>query len=569
MSGTSIAVCIGGEAGQGLATIGQALGLALTRSGYHLHVSQTYESRIRGGHNTFALRTGDKPARAPTEGIDLLIALDAASFQHIPDLTENALICSDEALTGFDSPPPLPPGVQHLKVPTAELAGGKYLNTVMLGVAGALLGLDKDTLAACLDRFLGQRPPAVQAENRASLDRACAWVAGKQPAFAVLPPPPLPKNAAVMVHGNEAIALGAMAGGLKFCAFYPMSPSTSVPLTVASAAPRMGIVIEQAEDEIAAVNMALGASYAGAPAMTATSGGGLALMSEGISLAGVTELPLVIVVAMRPGPATGLPTRTEQADLDLVLYAGHGEFPRAILAPGTLEQCFDLTRRAFLLAETYQVPVFVLTDQYLTDSFRETAPFDLDAPSVVLPGPSDDTAYERYAITESGVSPRLLPGAGKALVVCDCHEHTPDGHISENLVLRPRMQKKRMDKLGGLLREAVSPDFQGPEAADVLLVCWGSTVGAAEEAAEVLQGQGRPAAVCHFSQVWPLRPDDFLPRFRSAGRVVMVEGNYTGQLERLIRSETGFVPHGHVRRYDGLQITANYILKHLKEDGHA
>ena len=569
MSGTSIAVCIGGEAGQGLATIGQALGLALTRSGYHLHVSQTYESRIRGGHNTFVLRTGDKPARAPTEPIDLLIALDAASFQHIPDLTESALICSDEALTGAVSLPPLPPGVQHFKVPAAELAGGKYLNTVMLGVAGALLGLDKDALAACLDRFLGQRPPAVQAENKAALDRAWVWVAGKKPAFARLPPPPLPKNAAIMVHGNEAIALGAMAGGLKFCSFYPMSPSTSVPLTVAAAAPRMGIVIEQAEDEIAAVNMALGASYAGAPAMTATSGGGLALMSEGISLAGVTELPLVIVVAMRPGPATGLPTRTEQADLDLVLYAGHGEFPRAILAPGTLEQCFDLTRRAFLLAETYQVPVFVLTDQYLTDSFRETAPFDLDAPSVVLPGPSDDTAYERYAITESGVSPRLLPGAGKALVVCDCHEHTPDGHISENLVLRPRMQKKRMDKLGGLLREAVSPDFQGPEAADVLLVCWGSTVGAAEEAAEVLQGQGRPAAVCHFSQVWPLRPDDFLPRFRSAGRVVMVEGNYTGQLERLIRSETGFVPHGHVRRYDGLQITANYILKHLKEDGHA
>ena len=560
MKGISVAVRIGGEAGQGLATIGQTLGLALTRCGYHLHVTQVYESRIRGGHNTFDLRAGNRPVRAPTESVDLLVALDAASFRHIPYLTEKALICADEALAAFA--PPLPPGVRHLAVPAAKLGGGKYLNTVLLGVAGALLGLDKDILAACLDRFLGKRPPAVQAENRAALDRARAWAVEAGADFVRLPAPSRPADSAIMLSGNDAIALGAMAGGLKFCSFYPMSPATSVPLTVAAAARRMGIVVEQAEDEIAAVNMALGASYAGAPAMTATSGGGLALMSEGISLAGVAELPVVIVVAMRPGPATGLPTRTEQADLDLVLYAGHGEFPRAILAPGTLEQCFDLSRRAFIQAEEHQVPVFVLTDQYLADSFRETAPFALDAPS-------NDTHYERYAITDSGVSPRLLPGAGKALVIADCHEHTPDGHISENLALRPRMQKKRMDKLNGLIRDVVPPDFQGPEAADILLVCWGSTVGAAEEAAELLRLQGKPASVCHFSQVWPLRPDDFLPRFRAAGRVVMVEGNYSGQMEKLIRLETGFSPHGHVRRYDGLPITARHILDTLKEDRHA
>lgn len=567
MSGTSVAVRIGGKAGQGLVTIGQALGLALTRNGYHLHVTQVYESRIRGGHNTFSLRTGDKPVRAPTESVDLLLALDEASFRHIPDLTENALICSAGEVSS--AIPPLPPGVRHLAVPAADLAGRRYLNTVMLGVAGTLLGLDRQILTDCLDRFLGKRPPDIQAENEAALARTCAWMADKKPDFAPLPPPSLPKNAAVMVDGNEAVALGAMAGGLKFCSFYPMSPATSIALTVASAARRMGIVLEQAEDEIAAVNMALGASYAGAPAMTATSGGGFALMCEGISLAGVAELPLVVVVAMRPGPATGLPTRTEQADLDLVVHAGHGEFARAVLAPASLEQCFNLTRRAFILAETYQTPIFVLTDQYLSDSFRETAPFDLDGPSVVLPGPSDDTAYERYAVTGSGVSPRLLPGAGKALVVCDCHEHTPDGQISENLALRPRMQEKRMDKLNGLLGEALPPAFQGPERADILLACWGSVAGAVDEAADVLRNQGKSVATCHFSQVWPLRPEDFLPRFQAAGRVIMVEGNYAGQLERLIRRETGFSLHGHVRRYDGLPITAMYIVKHLKEDGHA
>ena len=506
MSGTSIAVCIGGEAGQGLATIGQTLGLALTRSGYHLHVTQAYESRIRGGHNTFTVRTGDKPAHAPTESINLLIALDEASFQHIPDLVEGALLCS-----GDDMPaavPPLPPGVTHLKVPMAELAGGKYLNTVMLGVAGALLGLDREVLAASLDRFLGKRPPAVQAENKAVLGRALAWLAGEKPAFAALPSPPLPGSSSLMLHGNQAIALGALAGGLKFYSFYPMSPATSVSQAVAAAARRMGVVVEQAEDEIAAVNMALGASYAGAPAMTATSGGGFALMTEGISLAGVAELPLVVVLAMRPGPATGLPTRTEQADLELVQYAGHGEFARAILTPGTLGQCFDLTRRAIILAEAYQTPVFVLTDQYLADSFRDTPPFDLNAPSVVLPGPSDDVGYERYAITESGVSPRLLPGAGKALVISDCHEHTPDGHISENLALRPRMQDKRMAKLKGLAQEAVPPVFQGPETADVLLVCWGSSVGAVEEAAGCCAQRGN------------LLPPAISPRSGPCGRMI-------------------------------------------------
>ena len=274
-----------------------------------------------------------------------------------------------------------------------------------------------------------------------------------------------------MLNGNEAIALGAISAGLKFCAFYPMTPSTSIPLTLQAAADTMGLVVEQAEDEIAAINMAIGASFAGAPAMVATSGGGFALMVEGVSLAAMTETPVFIVVAQRPGPATGLPTRTEQGDLELVLHAGHGEFPRAIFAPGTIEECFHLTRQALFLAEKYQTPIFLLTDQFLADSYRAVTPFAVESLESVTVGSSPDKVtlpYQRYAITDSGVSPRLLPGVSEHLVVCDSDEHTSDGHITEDLTVRQQMVAKRLRKLQGLRTEVTPPEYLGDKNPEVL-----------------------------------------------------------------------------------------------------
>ena len=567
MGKTEMNVCIGGEAGQGLATIGQVLGKALVRKGYHLHVTQSYESRIRGGHNTFSLRTGTAPVAAPGEQVDLLIALDAPSLTlHTAGMAEGTLVLCDAAMPA--------PDVPHLQVPLAEMAKGTRRNTAMLGIAGCLLGLSEAELAGSLAHFLGKQPPAVIEENEAILAKATAWLATQQVKFTPLAPPSMPPNSNLMLHGNEAIALGALAAGLKFCSFYPMSPATTVPLAVAAAAKNMGVVVEQAEDEIAAINMAIGASYAGARAMTATSGGGFALMTEGVSLAGATETPIVIVIAMRPGPATGLPTRTEQGDLECVLYSGHGDFPRAILAPGSLQQCFDTATQAFTLAERHQSPVFILTDQYLADSYRSCPPFALTPPPPLADvleqqhkGMHNNPAYERFTITESGVSPRLLPGMGKALVRCDSDEHTPDGQLTEDLTVRVAMQDKRMRKLAGLEQEALAPTFTGPQAADLLLVCWGSTHGAVEEAAERLRSNGHTIAVCHFSQVYPLRQQDFLPQFTAADRVVMVEGNHTGQLAALIRRETDFAMHDLVLRYDGLPMTAQYIVDALQTNG--
>lgn len=563
MDRTTINICIGGEAGQGLATIGQVLGKALVRKGYHLHVTQVYESRIRGGHNTFSLRVGSVPTAAPVEEIDLLIALDKASLPvHEKDLAPNALVLSDDSLT-------TPPGFKgrHLRIPLSEMGKGARQNTVMLGGVCALLGLAKEEIASVLAEYLGNQTSDVIKENELVLEKAHAWLTAQKADFASLPKPALPPNTNLMLHGNEALALGAISAGLKFCSFYPMSPATSISLTVAEFAQRMGIIVEQVEDEIAAVNMALGASYAGARAMTATSGGGFALMCEGVSLSGITETPIVVMVAMRPGPATGLPTRTEQGDLNLVMYAGHGEFPRAVFAPASLQECFTLARQAFAMAESYQSPVFLLTDQYLTDSYRETPPFALDTPPPLPPlshqDKPDAPPYERYAMSEDGVSPRRIPGLSKGLVVLDSDEHTPDGHITEDLGVRVAMQNKRMAKLQGLTRDAIPPAFAGPDSPDLLLVCWGSTRGAVEEAAETLRGQGQKVAVCHFSQVCPLRPEDFIPRFNAAKEVVMIESNSTGQMAGLIRRETGFTVHHMLLRYDGLPMTARYIINNL------
>ncbi|MDQ7830334.1 MAG: 2-oxoacid:acceptor oxidoreductase subunit alpha [Desulfovibrionaceae bacterium] len=561
MSDISVNILIGGEAGQGLVTVGDFLAKALVRAGYEIVVTQDYMSRIRGGHNTYAVRVSPEAVSAPREGVDILVALDAATYAlHRDALTERAVVLVDAALGQSAA------GPRTLLVPFQALCPKPiFENMAALGVLCSLLCLDAAWIEKIIHDTFAKKGEEMVAANRKVFSDAMAWTAQQQVTFTCIAPATR-TDKRIILNGNEAIALGAMAAGVNFCSFYPMTPGTSVALTLAAKAQAMGVVVEQAEDEIAAVNMALGASFAGATALVPTSGGGFALMVEGISLSGMIETPVVIVVAMRPGPATGLPTRTEQADLNLVLYAGHGEFPRAIFAPGTVEQCFHLTHRSVHMAEKYQSPVFVLTDQFLADSYRGVAPFDLAAlPAVARPGTAHDGpgVYERYAVTDSGVSPRLVPGFGDYLVVADSDEHTADGHITEDLGVRVVMQDKRSRKMQGLSADAVPPDLYGEASADILLTCWGTTLGAALEAAAILRDSGTSCAVLHFSQVYPLVPAQFLPLLEKSPRAVMVEGNSTGQLARLIRQETGFAFAQQILRYDGLPLTARYILDHL------
>ncbi len=552
-------VMFAGEAGQGLQTVGEIFARALVRSGYHVCVTQTYESRVRGGHNIFAVRIGTQVVECPQEAVDLLVALNAESVGlHRGEMAEGGVMVADEAFGLWGEG-------RLLNVPFRGLMEDGFTNIAAMGVASAILGLDEEMMASTTADLVGRAHPEQAQKNRAALSAAYRWASGRVQGYPTLPRPSA-ASMRLVLNGHEAVALGAISAGVKFCAFYPMSPSTSVAVTMIQWAREMGLVVEQAEDEIAAVNMALGASYAGVPALVPTSGGGFALMVESVSLAAVSETPVVIVIGQRPGPATGLATRTEQADLEFVLHSGHGEFPRAIFAPGTIEECFHLTRRAVEVAEQFQGPAFLLTDHFLADSYRDVEPFDVTNLSFVRPGADPrvvEGPYRRYAITPDGVSPRLLPGLTTHLVVADSHEHTETGHITEDLTLRPRMVEKRLRKGEGIRKGVISPRYRGPRRPELLLVSWGSTRGAADEAAESLRARGTEASTLHFSQVWPLVSEQFLGHLEEAGQVVCVEGNATAQLARLIHRETRFSVHRRINRYDGLPITPEYIMRVL------
>jgi 2-oxoglutarate ferredoxin oxidoreductase subunit alpha len=562
MSPNAITILIGGEAGQGLATIGQLMAKALTRAGYEVCVTQDYQSRIRGGHNTFAIRTGPEPVYGPEEGMDILVALNQETVdRHAAHLKPGGMVVAGQKvdLDGH-------PGVQ---VPFTELASKAIYHPVAaLGVLGSTLCGDLGILERLVSDTFAKKGQEVVDANLEVLRKAYHWFQAQDYSFHCLSPAS-EGNAAdrIMLHGNEALALGALAAGCNFLSFYPMTPSTSIALTLIGKGGELGLVSEQAEDEIAALNMALGASYAGARACVTTSGGGFSLMVEAVSLAGITETPVVIFLVQRPGPATGLPTRTEQADLNLALYAGHGEFPRALLTPGTVEECFHLAHWAFDLTERYQTPVMVLSDQYLADQYCSVPRFDFASlPEITPPLLQVDEpgTYQRYALSPDGVSPRLIPGYCEALVKVDSDEHDEMGHIEEGPANRTAQNEKRLAKASGLRAEVIPPELFGPEESDLLLLCWGSGLGACLEAVELLQERGHKASVLHFKQVWPLREDQFMPFLEGAKTVVAVEGNATGQFAGLLRKETGFAVQGAVLRADGYPLTATYVMQGLE-----
>ncbi len=551
-------IVIGGEAGQGLITVGELLARSFVRSGYHIFVTQNYMSRIRGGHNTFSLRVGVDSLGAPQHRIDVLVALDAETIRlHEEEMTPDVGVIISDETAGSDR-------ACRVSVPFKKLADVKYTSVVALGVVAALQGLDKAVVSEAVSTYFGSKDSDDAKANIAAVDAAYGWAGTIAQPLRRLPPAEA-SAPRLLLSGNEALALGALAGGVKFCAFYPMSPATSIMVNLARYAQEMGVIVEQAEDEISAINMAIGASFSGSRSMTATSGGGFALMTEGVSLSAMTETPVVIVVAQRPGPATGLPTRTEQGDLEFVLHAGHGEFPRAILAPGSHEACFALMARTFALAEASQGPVFLLTDQFLADSSCDVQPFKLDCDEIPLhvqQGPAAEP-YQRYALTDSGLSPRKFPGASQDLVVADSDEHDEAGHITEDLKVRSKMVEKRLRKMKILTDYVVPPDYDGGDAPEILLVSWGSSKGAVDEAIARMRSEGKEVASLHFSQVWPLVSEQFLERLRGARRVVCVEGNATGQFSRLIRRETGFLISSLITRYDGLPFTPEYIMEGL------
>jgi 2-oxoglutarate ferredoxin oxidoreductase subunit alpha len=375
----------------------------------------------------------------------------------------------------------------------------------------------------------------------------------------------------MLISGIEGIALGAIASGCKFYSAYPMTPSTGIMNYLASKGKEYGIVVELAEDEISAINMALGASFAGVRAMTGTAGGGFALMVEGLSLAGMTETPIVIALGQRPAPATGLPTRTEQGDLLFAIHAAHGEFPRVVFAPGTPEQAFFLTNKAFDLAEKYQIPVFVIFDQYLADSGWTYARFDstkIRFNDYRIRGDAlkQIEDYRRHAFTENGISPLGIPGDSKNLVVTDSDEHDEEGHIIEDAGTRVKMVQKRLLKKLPLIRQEIAqPSLYGSSSPEILLVCWGSLYGIVREVVDILS-EAREIAMLHFSEIYPFPSVDgfdYLALLNNAKTGISIEQNATGQFARLFRAETGHTFTHSINKYDGRPFTVENLMGEL------
>lgn len=561
-----ISILLSGEAGQGLQTLEKILLKLFKRSGFHVCSYSEFMSRIRGGCNSTAIRISSSPVHSLRERVDLFVPLTPAALKrHAKRITPATVILGDGELI---PPSPAGQGASLVNVPFSRMArdagSARSLNMAVLGVLCGIFDIELGLIAALLEPATSGKgaerlsvsmgaAAAGHAEGVLVRDR----IKGAAPVIERSAGPP--EDA--LLNGIDAIGLGGLAGGCTFVASYPMSPSTELLVFFARHAQEFGVVVEQAEDEISAVNMALGSWYAGGRAFVTTSGGGFALMIEGLSLAGAIESPLVIHLGQRPGPATGLPTRTEQADLEHALYSGHGEFPRAILAPGTMEEGFSLTRRAFHLADTFQVPVIILTDQGYLESHHLAGGLDMGSlpPENRIVETGD--GYRRFSLTDDGVSPRGIPGYGTGIVCADSDEHDEGGYITEDMGVRCAMVEKRLRKLSGLQAEAVPPALVGKLPCRYLVVSWGSTFHAAAEAIEELGNDD--VAFLHFSQVFPLHAGtaDLLMQ---AEKRIIIEGNATGQFGRLIKTHTGMDFHERILKFDGMPFMLEELLGRLR-----
>lgn len=565
----TVTITLGGEAGKGLKSVESILTRSLKLSGYHIFSTKELMSRIRGGSNSTQIRVSDEPVDCLSGRTDFLLPLDAVAAKRLARLLdENSIVIADESISSEIEET----AGELIAVPVKDISeklGASYFSTVVLaGIICGIFGVDIENLNVSIRNIFSGKDEEVVKKNleaaKAGFDIGRKIVAEQGISIGLDSDPGASNN--ILLNGAEAVGLGAIAGGCDFICSYPMSPSTGVLTFLSANAGDFGILVEQAEDEISAINMALGAWYAGGRAMVTTSGGGFALMEEGVSLSGITEIPVVVHVAQRPGPGTGLPTRTEQADLEMVLYSGHGEFPRMIFAPGDIRQAFGLTRHAFDMAGKYQIPVFILTDQYTMDSYYDIEGLEVgDEP----PGHhfvKTEKGYRRYELTKSGISPRGIPSYGEGLVMVDSDEHDEEGRITEDLDLRDRMVGKRLGKAEAMREDLLMPKrysfAKEGDTGGVTVICWGSTLNPVKKAAGILAEKGHDLSVVHFSQVHPL-PEDALKLLSKAKSLIAVEGNATGQFSRILRGHYGIEVERTVLKYSGMQFSEEELADKL------
>jgi len=589
MGKTDLAIGIGGAAGQGIATPGDILARIFVRRGLHLNTYNAYQSIIRGGHIFLTLRTSDEPVATFGDKLDVLVTLNQDTMdRHLKLMGGGSLVLynSDKIQPGEAAS-----GVQLCPFSVKELApaakGDLVQNTIALAAVLRLIGVEFSILEDILTLQFQRKGQAAIDENvgvaRAGYDYAAEHF---QPLPITLP---MKDKPLAFVDGNSALAMGGAAAGVRFYAAYPMSPSTGVLHWMARHARQLGIMVRQVEDELGVINMTIGAAHTGCRAMCATSGGGFALMTEALGAASMMEVPLVCINVQRAGPATGVPTKTEQGDLWQVLGAGQGDYPRIIVAPTNILDCFKTVPELFNLADKFQTPGIILSDLLISEGRASVDPDDLnftvpiDRGEVIgLNGNGTISsngnghvaesleAYKRYELTPSGISPRALPGTQGYVHVVATDEHDPEGGLISdeftNPTKRREMHEKRMRKMDGVLPLIEPPALFGPPDADVTLVGWGSTEGVIREAMEKLRDEEHIVANnLQIKWLVPLHADAILSILSNSKRVIIVENNYSGQFARYLRSETSFEASGHIRKYDGEPFMPHHIVDGVKE----
>jgi 2-oxoglutarate/2-oxoacid ferredoxin oxidoreductase subunit alpha len=573
---------IGGEAGFGIMVSGLTFSKAMSRAGFHIVEINEYPSLIRGGHNVVAVTFSDEEIYAPYKPVDILVALNKQTIElHLQEMNGNGVIIYDNEAYELD-PEFKKSTARFCPIPLLKLAksvGGDTImrNTVALGAVFAVLKVQFDFLSGVLTEQFKRKGEAVVNQNTGAAKAGYDYINEKFSQTEKSIKAGKTGEKKMVVTGAEAVGLGAIAAGVKFFAAYPMTPINGLLHFMAAVQAKYNFVYKQPEDEISAINMIVGASFAGVRSMTATSGGGFALMVEGTSFAGMVEQPIVIVMGMRPGPATGLPTWTGQADLHFIVNAGHGEYPRLVLCPGDAEEAFYLTAEAFNLADRYQTPVFVLVDKYLCETrFNPPIPFlnkiTIDRGKLLSEQEQvSQKEFARYKFTDDGISPRGIPGRKGGVFRDNTDEHNEMGYSEESAENTQKMIDKRMKKQEMASAAAPDPVVYGDKNADITFVGWGSTKGAVLEAMAEIK-RVKPEALAklsfnylHLNYINPFPSAAVEKILKGARHVIDIEGNHNAQMRDYIRMKTGFHIKDTILKYDGRPFYPEDIINGLKK----
>ncbi|NIM44825.1 MAG: 2-oxoacid:acceptor oxidoreductase subunit alpha [Nitrososphaeria archaeon] len=556
---------IGGMAGYGIMTTGLIFAKTCSRGRLHVFDTTEYPSLIRGGHNTYQVRASDEEVHSHKRSIDLLVALNREAINlHEDELSPGGGIIYDGEKVPLSREELGREDVHFISIPLQRLAeesgGGRVMiNSVALGASTALIDYDFEILSGVLRDIYGVKGMDIAEYNVRAAKSGYEYVRSEVKTRIEHRLKKVEGPRRMLLTGNEAISLGAIKAGCKFVSAYPMTPSSSILHFMAAQERNFNIIVKHTEDEIAAINMAIGASFAGVRAMTCTSGGGFSLMAEALGLASMTETPLVIVEAQRPGPSTGLATRTEQGDLKFILTASQGDFPRFAVAPGDVEECFHLTIEAFNLAERYQCPAIIISDKFLSESHKTVEIFDVESVSVDRGLRLSDEElreikdFKRYRFTDTGISPRSIPSQEGGTFKATGNEHDETGYMSEDKEIRRKMMEKRARKLIVAAKKIPEPKLLGPESADLTIIAWGSTKGPIREAMKLLKDDGVNANFLQIIYMSPFPSDAVSKVMDEANLTVLVENNFSGQLGAVIKEYTGKDVDHKILKYNGRQ----------------